>query len=791
MKKRMRYGAIMACFMLVMICMAAADSVYAAGPPEGTTTTRESWYPSVSSSANEWQIVKGDFRDGKNGATTQVTNRSQSVMIRKNILPTADENIFTIALKVRTQASWADILDATSARIQNGNSDSSAKASYFKIKRTSPNDAEVTVCFMNAPDSVPESSLPGNYKCVYKKKYYLEPVNGGKSFLYFNNPLLGMGDHGGQKQEVKTGNIYYIPVGTTMTKYNLLHHSAVARTVTDTMGSGISYVNGSISNATSIPGVSGLTKASVSGNTLTWTIDSDGTIPVGEDYKLIKDTVNGKPTYYREYDLTYKVHLDASDPDFEPGKVYDTNKEAKLNYTYDPRPEKGDSDYWNDFEESQSPLTFPVPSVKGTLYNVKFQKIDSETGKPLAGAKFALTGTYGASQISGVSAKNSRYEKTAVSSAETNSKGEVVFENVPWGTYSLTETEAPKGYDITFTGITKKLCYTTSPELLDKDGEEYWLKQNQIGNNGVISNRPWPQAKVTLSKNIVNREDILSNRDKDSDFDLLISAFNTDNMIFFNSDGDPVDQSEIKESLKHGDKVTYTVGLKGGKGSFRLSEDLTKLGDLFSYENTSMTKNRTNSDTAGAALVSSGSGTASTVTLNKGNDVTVTVNNRYRTGDLDLLKTDSVTGGGLDGAQFDVYSSEKEDSVDGAESLEYQGKTYYLVKTGTSAKGGTLTISKLPGSTARSYVLKERKAPDGYSAIEQLIPFQFDSTGKVQLKLPSGDIISSGGVITIKNHKLYELPSAGGMGTYLFAFLGGMLIALAALQLLKRRQREA
>ncbi len=781
---------------LMVLCIAAlvlpvisTAYAYAAEPPEGTTTTRDSWYPTVSSSANEWQIVDGDFRDGSKGASTQVTNKSKSVVIRKNILPTADENIFQIALKVRTQASWADVLDATSARIQNGNSDNSSKVHYFKIKKTSSTDKPVTVYFMNAPGSVNENSLPGNYKVVYKKTYYLDPSNSGEWFLYFNNPLIGMGDHGGQKQKVEPGVEYYIPVGDYMDEYNLLHHSAVARTVTDEMGSGVSYVEGSISNATSVPGVSGLTKASVSGNTLTWTIDSDGTIPVGEDYKLVKDTLNGKTVYYREYDLTYKVHLDTSDSDFEPGKVYATNKDAELSYTYDPRPQKGESDYWNVFEESESPLKFPTPTVKGTLYNLKFTKIDSETGKPLAGAEFSLTGYYGASKISGVTAAKSYYEKTAVSSKKTNSKGEVVFENVPWGNYTLKETKAPLGYDITFSGLSRTLCYTTNSGILYAEGSEYWLKESEIGCDGKIPDKPWPKASLTLSKQITNLNDILSEKDKNSAFALLLSGFDSESIVFFDSDGDVIDKTEIVESFKHGDKVSYTVGLKNGSGTFRLSEDLTVNQDLFTYVKTEITKNEGNKDSSGAASLSAGSGTESAVTINKDNDITLTVNNKYRLGEVEIKKIDSVTGDSLEGAQFEVYSSEKDDAAEDKETLTYEGITYYRIKTGTTGSEGSLTFAKLPASQSRSYILKESYAPEGYSALEKVIAFKFDKDGKMQmLSAADDDISASGALITIKNHKLYSLPSAGGIGTHIFTFAGAFLMAAAVLHLKRKKE---
>ena len=94
----MKGAVIIITFILLLIPITVAVPVYAAAPPEGTTTTRDPWYPKVENNANDWQIVDGDYRDGKNGATTQVTSKSSSVVIRKNILPTADENIFTVAL---------------------------------------------------------------------------------------------------------------------------------------------------------------------------------------------------------------------------------------------------------------------------------------------------------------------------------------------------------------------------------------------------------------------------------------------------------------------------------------------------------------------------------------------------------------------------------------------------------------------------------------------------------------------------------------------------------------------
>lgn len=789
-KKQKDWIAALSLIIGICILLAPVRSFGANGVPEGTTETRDPWYPSVTSEANGWQIVAGDYRDGQHGATTQKTNASKSVVIRKNILPTKDENIFTVALKVRTMASWADLLDATSMRIQNGNSDNSSKVHYFEILPRGSSSIPVDVYFMNAPNTVSENSLPGNYKVVYKKTYYLDPSNTGMMFLYFNNLLIGIGDHGGQKQKVEPGVDYYVPIGTTMQNYEALHHAAVATQVEDIMAPGVSYIEGSARNNTQIPGVSGRTSVSVSGNTLTWKIDDDGTIPVGQDYKVVKDTLNGKTVYYREYDLTYDVHLDASDPNFVPGQVYPTNDDrTHLDYTYDPRPTQDQSDYWNDFEESQSPLKFPVPSVKGTLYNLTFTKTDSKTGDPLAGAKFSLSGKYGASLTPGVSAKNSNYNLTATSSAQ----GTVTFEDVPWGTYELKETEAPRGWDITFEGLTQKLCVTTTPNALDQQGDEYWLKSSLIGNNGVISDKPWPEGALTLKKNISNYEDILSQNDKDTEFDLRITDIDASKIVFLDENGNIVDDEEaLLATLKHQNTSEFIVRLKEGSGTFTLSEKCSEVGDLFSYQDTVMSKNDGNSDANGSATLSAGSDTESTVTIKKGNNITLTVNNEYRIGEVPLKKQDSATREGLYGAQFDVYTSEHADADTDAEIIEFNGKTYYkLDRTQTSADDGTFTFSKLPASSTRSYVIKETFAPKGYIKMDALISFSFDAEGSVHLgAIDSEDVRldAAEGTVLVDNHKLYELPSAGGCGTYGFAFIGSLVLTAAVLAFTRRRR---
>ncbi|MBF2402846.1 LPXTG cell wall anchor domain-containing protein [Listeria seeligeri] len=65
------------------------------------------------------------------------------------------------------------------------------------------------------------------------------------------------------------------------------------------------------------------------------------------------------------------------------------------------------------------------------LANAKLVKTDKATGKALAGAEFELTNDT---------------TKKVVGKYKTNSQGEIVVKDLPVGTYSWTETTAPKGY---------------------------------------------------------------------------------------------------------------------------------------------------------------------------------------------------------------------------------------------------------------------------------------------------------------------------------------------------------
>lgn len=768
--------------LIITAVILAAAGIYAdSAVPEGTAELRDAWYPTdspvnaVSTAANRWQIVSGNYFDGRQGSTTEKRNSSGSVIVRKNVIPTDTENVFQVVLKIRAKASWADALDGTQARVQNGNSDKSSKVDYFNIRPTGTHSVKIYVYYVNAPDNTDENTVAsgvqsGRYKVVYRKAYYVNPSISGKMFLYFRNPLIGMGNHGGQKQNITSSSRFYIPIGTTMESYDLLYHAAVAKNVTDVMGNGMQCIPGSVKYKTSIPGVSGKTAVTAGGNTLTWSIDDDGTIPVGEDYKLVKDVVNGKTTYYREYDLVYKVHLDTSAADFAAGKTYLTNQNATLRYTYDPRPEREDSDY-QDYERGNLSLEFPQPAVKGTLYNLKLRKVDQKTGKPLAGAMFVLNGSYGVSEVT---PSKSEYSLKGV----TDENGYVTFENVPWGRYSLNETEAPYGYNKTYSGQSWNLCYTSNSGILTPQDDEYWLKDSQIGNDGKISNSPWVSAKLTIRKTIDNAEDVRSKKEKETAFDIVLKNYDTSRLVFQDDDGNIVTKDELREQLKNEEMATYTVLLKNGSGVFDLQEELGASEKLFTY---ARTESEVSAGRAGVTEADNGVH----VQINEGDNLKLTVHNLYRTKDVSIHKTDNTGKAEVSGAKFALYTGNPEDAGKTQETVEYGGKTYYLMREAETDAKGEIALNGLPAGD-RAYLLVETVAPKGYQKLETPVPFRINGDD-ISLESADVDVSMEGSALTIRDHRLYKLPGAGGSGTYVWMLLGGMLTGLAISAVYRRK----
>ena len=123
----------------------------------------------------------------------------------------------------------------------------------------------------------------------------------------------------------------------------------------------------------------------------------------------------GDTTTYT-YTLTYPITLNTAAEGFEAGKAYATNGTTTLSY-YLFSQVKDDTV----IPEDPETVDFTIPTVKGYLGTLSFQKVDQD-GNALPGASFAVSGT----SLTGVSDAN----------------GNVTIAGIPSGfTYTLTETK--------------------------------------------------------------------------------------------------------------------------------------------------------------------------------------------------------------------------------------------------------------------------------------------------------------------------------------------------------------
>ena len=165
-------------------------------------------------------------------------------------------------------------------------------------------------------------------------------------------------------------------------------------------------------------------------------------------------TTTGNVTRY-EYKLKYRVRLENELVGFEEKQAFPTNDTTTLTYRT--------VESINGVQSISDPktITFPIPSVKGYLAELRFKKTGLG-GNPLAGAQFKLVHDPTCSICRGdgnpvqIDPADPRYTQTS------GADGYVTFPNIPSGhRYILTETVIPPGYSPTGNTYHVEVAYKT------------------------------------------------------------------------------------------------------------------------------------------------------------------------------------------------------------------------------------------------------------------------------------------------------------------------------------------
>lgn len=134
----------------------------------------------------------------------------------------------------------------------------------------------------------------------------------------------------------------------------------------------------------------------------------------------------------------------------------------------------------------------------------------------------------------------------------------------------------------------------------------------------------------------------------------------------------------------------------------------------------------------------------------------------------------------LQGANFELRSSEDNTLIAKGVSLE-SGKIEWTPEPGVESD-----LNNLNGA----YEIIETKAPEGYQLAETPWKLEFEAGLLVSLNGQKVEGTAKDGVvITLENEILYELPSTGGPGIYLY-MLGGVALMMAGTLLVYKKRKE-
>ena len=162
-----------------------------------------------------------------------------------------------------------------------------------------------------------------------------------------------------------------------------------------------------------------------------------------------------------------------------------------------------------------------------------------------------------------------------------------------------------------------------------------------------------------------------------------------------------------------------------------------------------------------------------------GTMITQTITNTKIVTNLNLIKVEKNNKEHLlKNAKFALYTAN--------DDYTYKESNLVTDKIKTDSYGRATVNELVPGK----YVLKETKAPDGYSLSANVWQVLVNDDQSVEVKL-NGDVVKSkDGAFFIENIKLYSLPSTGGSGIYWYMIGGMVLMSAAAWILYKNKCRE-
>lgn len=168
-----------------------------------------------------------------------------------------------------------------------------------------------------------------------------------------------------------------------------------------------------------------------------------------------------------------------------------------------------------------------------------------------------------------------------------------------------------------------------------------------------------------------------------------------------------------------------------------------------------------------------------------------------------INKTDGKSS--LSGAEFELYHSNSNgDAAEGAAIKVSKSKEGIYKIDPASSETKMITVTNISGINfgkegvynlvinglkAGTYWLRETKAPDGYNKLEKDIKITVTNNKDGSYTITSDSKVESN-IVTIVNRAGAHLPETGGTGTLLLTAVGALLVAVAMIRFMRRKQEN-
>lgn len=400
---------------------------------QGSILTQEMLQYNNLPTSNHWQIVDNGYKG--NTSADKTLSSDGNVRVQKNVIATDIENEFLVYLSIDTKQMFEEYFRIAEYQATPSNNYHDKQPGEVVDSMTGSVDVDVT----------------GDSNRNYKKSA-LFTIKDSKGHILAENVMLywSHGDNATFCLRLSNGKWVLLGLSVKAGGHNTVQLSEEAeeyireevtkaaqlQNVIDTMGEYIEFLGVENSDGAAI--------WNEGAQQLTWTPEVK-TKPATEEETI--ESGNDKTTIIWNLnvaELVYKVRLNVEKEGFnscannmnsglEDSETYAVNQSAVLTY--------------NDGKS----VEFPVPHVRGLLYEFNFHKVDSEDDSTkLPGAEFTLT------------SENGKAYK-----AIDLGDGKYTFKDIPWGNYTMEETNPPSGYQL---GETREWAVTVGYTLDLQDG---------------------------------------------------------------------------------------------------------------------------------------------------------------------------------------------------------------------------------------------------------------------------------------------------------------------------------